>query len=108
VRHQTKYFDIPVAAESAFVFTDKGRPLGQSASTLRELVEKVKRLALPVVEGHLHRHDFSKWIANLFGDDELADTVRTLESQHSANGKVKNFGNELAAAIAERYECESV
>jgi hypothetical protein len=108
VRHRTKYFDMPVAAGSVFVFTDKGRPLGQSASTLRELAERVKRLASPVVEGHLRRHDFSKWIANLFGDIELADTVRALESRHRGNRTVENFGNELAAAIDERYEAESV
>jgi hypothetical protein len=105
VRHRTKYFDTPVAAGSAFVFTDNGKPLGESARTLRELAERVKRLASHVVKGHLRRRDFSNWIANLFGDDELADTVRELESQHQVNGTVENFGNRLAAAIDERYEC---
>lgn len=107
VRHRTKYFDIPVATGSVFVFTENGRPSGESATTLRELAERVKRLASPVVEGHLRRHDFSKWIANLFGDNELAKTVRELELQHRANGTVENFGNALAAAIDERYECGS-
>jgi hypothetical protein len=106
VRHPTKYFDIPVAAGNAFVFTDNGRPAGESATTLRELAESVNRLASHVVEGHLRRHDFSRWIANLLGDSELANTVRELESQHRADGTVEHFGSELASAIGERYECD--
>jgi hydroxymethylpyrimidine pyrophosphatase-like HAD family hydrolase len=108
VRHRTKYFDIPVALTNAFVFTDNGNRLGEPASTLRELSARVKGQQPHVVESHLRRHDFSNWIANLFGDNELADTVRGLESQHRATGTAEGFANELAAAIDERYECEAV
>jgi hypothetical protein len=87
-----------------FVFTDNGRPLGKCATTLRELAEKVRRLASHVVEGHFRRHDFSRWIANQFGDNELAKTVRELESQNRANGVGEKLGDELAAAIDERYQ----
>ncbi len=106
VRHRTKYFYVPVAAENVFVFTDNGRPFGESAATLLELAGSVQRLALNVIEGHVRRHDFSTWIANLFGDKALANTVRELESQHRANGTVETFRNELAAAIEARYEIE--
>ena len=46
------------------------------------------------------------WIGNLFGDKELAKTVRKLESQHRANGTIETFGKELAAAIEVRYGCD--
>jgi hypothetical protein len=106
VRHRTKYYDVPVAAGNAFVFTDNGRPFGEPAATLRELAGSVQRLALNVIEGHVRRHDFSTWISNMFGDKALANTVRELESQHRANGTVETFRNELAAAIGGRYEIE--
>ncbi|HNP52080.1 MAG TPA: DUF87 domain-containing protein [Nitrosomonas nitrosa] len=107
VRHRTKYFDIPVAAESEFVFTDNGRSLEESSGTLRELIESVERVSTHVVEAHLRRHDFSSWIANLFSDHELANTVRKLESHHNSSGSSENFGDELRAAIEQKYRCDT-
>lgn len=106
VRHRTKYFDIPVAEESAFRFTDDGRPLDETAATLRELSESVSRVSTRVVEAHLRRHDFSNWIANLFGDHELADAVRKLESEHRTTGTPEDFSEELSATIEQRYACD--
>ena len=107
VRHQTKYFDIPVSARNAFVFTENGKPLGAPASTLRELAERVKRSGSHVVEGHFRRHDFSRWIADQFGDSELANTVRALESEYGTNAIGEKARDELAAVIDQRYESDS-
>jgi hydroxymethylpyrimidine pyrophosphatase-like HAD family hydrolase len=106
VRHQSKYFDTPVAPDKVFVFSDNGKPLGISATTLLELPEKVQRLPWHAAEGHLRRHDFSRWIDSVFGDIALANTVRHLESEHRAAGTVESFGSGLCAAIRQRYERE--
>jgi hydroxymethylpyrimidine pyrophosphatase-like HAD family hydrolase len=103
VRHRTKYFDVPVAIGKVFVFTDNGMSFGESAATLRELAERVRRVPSHVVDGHFRRHDFSRWIADQFTDNELARTVRQLESLRRANGPRESFGQELAAVIDARY-----
>jgi hydroxymethylpyrimidine pyrophosphatase-like HAD family hydrolase len=106
VRHRTKYFDIPVAAERAFVFTDNGIPVGESAATLRELAASASRVSPQIVDSHLGRHDFSRWIASQFGDHELADAVRNLESKHNTDPTLKAFSDSLSAEIMRRYECD--
>jgi hydroxymethylpyrimidine pyrophosphatase-like HAD family hydrolase len=108
VRHQAKYFDTPLAAGNVFVFSDNGKPFGRPATTLRDVGERGNRLPLHVVQAHLERHDFSKWIANVFGDTELSNTVRKLECDHRADQTVEHFSKEFGAAIDERYECESL
>ncbi|HXY34304.1 MAG TPA: hypothetical protein VEI07_08760, partial [Planctomycetaceae bacterium] len=76
-------------------------------STLRELAERVKRSGSHVVEGHFRRHDFSRWIADQFGDSELANTVRALESEYGTNAIGEKARDELAAVIDQRYESDS-
>lgn len=83
-----------------------GRPLDESAATLRELSEIVGRVSTQVVKAHLRRHDFSSWIANLSGDHELANAVRKLESEHSTTGTTEVFSEKLSAAIEQRYACD--
>jgi hydroxymethylpyrimidine pyrophosphatase-like HAD family hydrolase len=107
VRHRTKYFDIPVERAKVFVFTDNGKSVGDPVRTLRELAERAKRAASQVLEGHCRRHDFSRWIAEQFRDTELAGAVRQRESQQRATSSSATFGDELAAAIGERYEYDS-
>jgi hydroxymethylpyrimidine pyrophosphatase-like HAD family hydrolase len=102
VRHQTKYLDMPVSDAEAFVFSADGRPVAR-ARTLKEFVGLITALPVNVVEGHLRRHDFSRWIADVFRDGPLAARVRGLETGIESEG-----GTELAGAIGQairaRYE----
>jgi len=103
VRHRTKYFEIPVMNDSAFVFTDNGSPLPVVATTLGELASSIKLVAPQVLEGHLERHDLSSWIAELFGDHELACVVRKLESQYQQTDSVGGFAEALDFEVKQRY-----
>lgn len=108
VRHRTKYFDIPVAKEQEFVFTEDGHPIGAAAATLRELASSVGRVGSRVLANHCRHHDFSRWIASLFCDHDLANEVRQLESIHRRDGSAEGFAAGLCATIERRYESSHV
>ena len=63
----------------------------------------IAALPVTVIQGHLHRHDFSRWIAGVFRDGPLAARVRGLETGIESEGAA-----DLAAAISQtiraRYE----
>jgi hydroxymethylpyrimidine pyrophosphatase-like HAD family hydrolase len=80
VRHLGKYIDIPVPESRAFVLAG-GAMQGRRVRTLSNLLRELERTPWAVVEGHLKRHDFSRWIADVFGDHPLAEDVRRLELQ---------------------------
>ncbi|MEO8496213.1 MAG: HAD hydrolase family protein [Planctomycetota bacterium] len=104
VRHRTKYFDMPVANGREFVFTRHGQPIGESAATLRELAAVTARVDVRVLANHCQHHDFSRWIASLFCDHDLANGVRQLESKHKREASTEGFAAELCEIIERRYE----
>lgn len=106
VRHKAKYLDVRLLDEQAFVFTQNGKPWGPSARTLEEFIESVKGLPASVLEGHVHRADFSRWVADVFHDRALAGSIRKAEQRYR-RGHVQDLTNALAAAIRERYEFSS-
>lgn len=106
VRHCTKYLDTPVAADKAFVFSDHGVPIGRTSATLSELTDGITDSPGHVVEGHLHRHDFSRWIGHVFGDYELAGLIRNLESKYKSVASTTGFRPELGKVIRDRYEAD--
>lgn len=103
VRHRAKYTEIPMPADRAFHFTCKGKEIGPPARTLREFVVLQDRLPREAIEGHARRGDFSRWIADVFGDQPLAEDVRRLEREFQ-HGRVENLSAALIARICERYE----
>ncbi|QDT34767.1 HAD family hydrolase [Thalassoglobus polymorphus] len=104
VRHRTKYYEIPVSKEEEFVFTNQGEPVGQSAATLQELAVAAKHVPSDVLLGHCCHHDFSRWIATVFGDHSLANDIRQLESELKADGLVERFMNRFSETVEKRYE----
>jgi hydroxymethylpyrimidine pyrophosphatase-like HAD family hydrolase len=103
VRHLAKYIDIPVLPSRAFVFWSDGAPTGTRAGTLREFVRIVETSAEPVLAGHLQRGDFSRWVAEVFGDYPLAIELRRLETRYRA-GTLGEPGAAFGQAIRSRYE----
>jgi hydroxymethylpyrimidine pyrophosphatase-like HAD family hydrolase len=103
VRHFAKYIDLPVPERRAFVFWRDGSPTGTRALTLREFVAAVGQLPATALDGHLRRHDFSRWIADVFGDYPLAKTLRKLEDNYRSGDEPDVVSN-LVHAIRERYE----
>lgn len=104
VRHRTKYYDIPVSKAHEFVFTSDGQPVGESAATLRELASAAKRVAPKVLTNHSRHHDFSRWIASLFCDHDLANDIRKLESGLEHDGNADAFLSGLCETVERRYE----
>jgi len=102
VRHRAKYLDMPVLDAQAFVFTEDGRA-GLRAHTLKEFMGLLATLPSTQIHRHLVRHDFSRWLDDVFRDHGLGSRVRALE----ANGSVENARDtaaDIAQAIRARYE----
>jgi hypothetical protein len=98
VRHRHKYAEVPVRLEQAFVFTRGGRPTGARARTVQDLTSALSALPDDVIQGHLARGDFRRWIEDVFGDRELGGAIRRLEG-----GDVSSVRDALRRAIADRY-----
>ena len=107
VRHRSKYLEVPMLEHHAFVFTCNGKSFGNSARTLKEFVTKLALLPADSIEGHAQRSDFSRWIANVFGDQPLAAEIRKVERQYR-RGTITNLVESLVAPIRERYELVGV
>jgi hydroxymethylpyrimidine pyrophosphatase-like HAD family hydrolase len=102
VRHQSKYLDMPVAESEAFVFSGDGRP-GPRAHTLKAFLGLLHTLPEQQLEGHLLRHDFSRWIEDVFRDRPLASHLRGVESRIDIDA-VRDVVPAVMQAIRARYE----
>jgi hypothetical protein len=102
VRHFAKYIDIPVPEARAFVFWRNGAPGGR-ARTLREFIGVIETTPSGALNEHARRGDFSKWIAGVFGDYPLAQSVRCLEEEYSA-GTISDINARLSEVIRARYD----
>jgi hydroxymethylpyrimidine pyrophosphatase-like HAD family hydrolase len=102
VRHQSKYLDMPIADTQAFVFTDRGAA-GPRARTLKEFIGLLMTLPSGVIGGHLDRHDFSRWLGDVFRDHPLAAHVRSVEARGGSEA-VEDMAADIAQAIRARYE----
>jgi len=102
-RHAAKYVDIPIPEQNAFVFWRNGVLDGRIARTLREFVEIVQQLPASELDGHLRRGDCSSWIARIFGDYLLANTVEQLEAEYRRNGNLEIVPS-IVQAIRSRYQ----
>jgi hypothetical protein len=103
VRHFAKYVDIPVPERRAFVFWRNGAATRISARTLRDFVAILETAPASMIDGHLRRGDFSRWLEDVFGDYPLARSVRQLESAAHA-GSAGDPRSGLIQAVRARYE----
>jgi hydroxymethylpyrimidine pyrophosphatase-like HAD family hydrolase len=102
VRHQSKYLDMPVTEGQAFVFGANGRP-GSHARTLKTFIGLLAMLPNDELEGHLRRHDFSRWMEGVFRDRPLAAHLRGIETR-IATDEPHEVADDIAQAIRARYE----
>lgn len=81
LRHTHKYDHRPLEGERGFHFRRSPTELtGALAANLAELEDEVSRCERAVLRHHCPRHDFSRWVADVFHDPGLADTLATAES----------------------------
>jgi hydroxymethylpyrimidine pyrophosphatase-like HAD family hydrolase len=102
VRHREKYVDVPVSARRAFVFNANGQAAHQ-IRTLRQLVYELERTPASLLEGYVVRGDFSRWIADVFGDGALADELRAIE-RRCQTGVGEQTLSAMATAVRDRYD----
>ncbi len=102
VRHRAKYIDVPVAQHHAFAFSDATRTVRATARTLKEFIDILAGAKFPI-HHHLQHGDFSKWIADVFGDRRLAATLRRLEVDFQLNRSI-DINDALIQAVRSRYE----
>lgn len=102
VRHRAKYIDVPVIPRHAFEFTDAGQPTGLRARTLEEFVRIVDNLPAAVLDGHLRRADFSRWVAGVYGDMPLSRELVTIEEAYGI-GHLLDPAERIAEVVRERY-----
>ncbi len=103
VRHREKYVDVPVPDARAFVFTERGQVQGTRATTLKAFVNALDVLPPFILEGHVRRGDFSRWLADVFGDYALALEVRALEDRTHRERDVTAVAA-IASTIRGRYD----
>jgi hypothetical protein len=101
VRHRAKYLDMPVLDSQAFVFTDRGRT-GPRARTLKAFMGLLAALPPAQIEAHLTRHDFSRWIDDVFRDHPLGAHIRALEGRIGSE-EPPDVAADIAQAIRARY-----
>jgi hydroxymethylpyrimidine pyrophosphatase-like HAD family hydrolase len=102
VRHRQKYVDVPVTESRAFEFAANGGPAVR-ARTLRQFVAAVEHGSPAAMVPYVRRGDFSRWIADVFGDRALADELRRHERRFTA-GMDTDVLPEIAGAIRARYD----
>jgi hydroxymethylpyrimidine pyrophosphatase-like HAD family hydrolase len=103
VRHRSKYVDVPKQESQGFVFTRDGMPVSNPARTFKEFVTTLEHLPLVSVEDHAQRGDFSRWVADVFGDHALAVEIGDVENKYR-EGEAANVRELLLKLIRERYE----
>lgn len=101
VRHRAKYVDMPVGETAAFVFDARTPHL--RARSLNEFVARLNELPDGMLKGHVERHDFSRWIHDVFRDRPLAAHVSLLEGRIAVDD-TRIVTDAIAQAIRARYE----
>lgn len=75
-------------------------------NTLSGLADAIGNTSAATIDGHLVRHDFSQWIEDVYGDHQLAATIRKVEERYRTRS-VPDVNGVISAAIRERYSVEN-
>ncbi|NIU39229.1 hypothetical protein GWN65_04460 [Candidatus Bathyarchaeota archaeon] len=86
--------------EAFYFFTSIGNYTGQSAATLGEFMQKIRKIDARSLEFHLYREDFEKWIDQTLGDTVLAAEIRNLRSRKVAGNVLRG---QLYNLVSRRY-----
>lgn len=107
VRHWHKYARAKLPAERRFYF-ERGwsTPTGAVAANLEEFHRVLADCDTATVSHHLRHFDFSRWIAEVMGDMELADAVAGIERRFEGGAPPldpEGARRAVLAAIEARY-----
>ena len=103
VRHREKYVDVPVTEHRAFVFVAQNGVPARRIHTFREFVDALEHLPADTLDAYLRRGDFSRWVADVFGDHALADELQDLEMLY-VYGLNRDTIADMVNVIRSRYD----
>ncbi len=90
-----------VPREKAFYFfTSIGNYTGESATSLKEFVEKLRIVNVKSLEFHLSRNDFEKWAAEVLEDKDLAGKITRLQRIGLSGDPLRN---RLHSMVSDHY-----
>ena len=104
VRHWHKYRSGELPVHQRFFFRRGDRLTGAVAGSIGEFHDEIARADAGVLAHHARNRDFSRWIAGVIGDGELAGRVRSTERGLAAGlDGVEEERLALLRAIEARY-----
>lgn len=71
--------------ESFYFFEGFGKPIGESAKSLSEFLERIGSVKQESLLFHLQRKDFQNWIKKTLGDHKLARRIGRISPLQSAD-----------------------
>jgi hypothetical protein len=87
--------------EKAFYFfTSIGNYTGESASSLKEFMDKINAVDVKALEFHLYRGDFERWVSEVLEDEELAMEIKNLRERKYLGTTLKE---QLYIIVAQHY-----
>jgi hypothetical protein len=105
VRHWHKYAEGQLAPERRFYFRDGWRLTGQAAASIHDFQRQLAEAPGSVLRHHLQAGDFSHWLSDSLGDDELAASMRQIERWYrmTRNPRTADTRAALLRALERRY-----
>jgi hydroxymethylpyrimidine pyrophosphatase-like HAD family hydrolase len=102
VRHRTKYVDSPVPEQLRFLFRRGDGSLVATADSLASFQAALSGIDENVLAHHARRHDFSRWVLDVFSDQDLAAQLHKTEARAN-RGEITDLRVALERLIASRY-----
>lgn len=107
VRHWHKYAAAQLPSAQRFYFRAASGALVGIAGNLVEFHRLLHRCDAETLSRHARAHDFSRWIAGVIADRELAGTFREIERLVAAapsRAGLQDLRFRMLAAVEERYD----
>lgn len=103
VRHWHKYVGASVDDRLRFRFWGRDGATGRTAGNLSELHHKLEAAADGLITFHARRHDFSRWIADVFRDPILSARMARVEQTLAGGRPAAHIRADLLRALEQRY-----
>jgi hydroxymethylpyrimidine pyrophosphatase-like HAD family hydrolase len=102
VRHQRKYGEGELPPHLRFYFSAGDGP-APVAGNIGQFHDILGSCAEPLVDFHLRRADFSRWLRDVLSDVALAEDVAAVERDYAADGDLPAARGRILAEVASRY-----
>ena len=106
VRHRHKYAEGQVPYERGFTFRDPANTIGPHVASMAEFSTELERVPTAALVHHAKRHDFSRWVREVFHDRLLADAIARCEND-VRTADASGFRSALRELVGLRYDLVS-